>query len=207
MDDETIRIAVGLRLGAPLCVQHHCQHCNELVDESGTHGLSCIRSEGRLPRHSDLNLLIQRSLTSINIPSVLEPSGLYRRDGRRPDGLTMIPWLQGRALLWDVTVRDTFAPSYLQLSSSRAGAVADSAAGQKRRMYEDLHLTSHCFIPLAFETAGAFAKDTLVFIRDLSRRIRASTGDPLSLLKLCQRVSVSLQRFNALSIRGSVNLC
>jgi len=27
-----------------------------------------------------------------NIPTVKEPSGLRRSDGKRPDGLTLIPW-------------------------------------------------------------------------------------------------------------------
>ena len=41
MDDDTIRVAVGLRLGAPLCRPHTCQHCGAEVDSLATHGLSC----------------------------------------------------------------------------------------------------------------------------------------------------------------------
>ena len=33
MDDEVVRIAVGLRLGVALCVAHCCQHCGSDVDE------------------------------------------------------------------------------------------------------------------------------------------------------------------------------
>ena len=65
LDNEVVRVAVGLRLGSPLCIEHHCQHCGQIVDTSGTHGLSCRRSEGRIPRHSALNDLVQRSLNSI----------------------------------------------------------------------------------------------------------------------------------------------
>ena len=32
MDDSTIRVAVGLRLGAPLCRPHKCHHCGAEVD-------------------------------------------------------------------------------------------------------------------------------------------------------------------------------
>ena len=49
MDDETIAIAVGLCLGAPLCHPHQCQHCGGEVDSLGTHGLSCWWSEGCFP--------------------------------------------------------------------------------------------------------------------------------------------------------------
>jgi hypothetical protein len=39
LDDEAIRIAVGLRLGANLCVAHDCI-CGFFVDCLGSHGLS-----------------------------------------------------------------------------------------------------------------------------------------------------------------------
>ena len=39
------------------------------------------------------------------------PRGLYRTVGKRPDGVTMIPWEMGKQLVWDVTVVDALAPS------------------------------------------------------------------------------------------------
>ena len=41
--DETIRVAVGLRLGLSLCEAHTCP-CGALVSARGTHGVSCKRS-------------------------------------------------------------------------------------------------------------------------------------------------------------------
>ena len=38
LDDDSIRIAVGLRLGLPLCSSHTCP-CGEQVDSRGIHGL------------------------------------------------------------------------------------------------------------------------------------------------------------------------
>ena len=32
----------------------------------------------------------------LDLPSILEPRGLYRPDGKRPDGVTMIPWVRVR---------------------------------------------------------------------------------------------------------------
>ena len=46
MDDEVVRIAVGLRLGLSLCQPHECIHCGVAVDASGVHGLSCRFSRG-----------------------------------------------------------------------------------------------------------------------------------------------------------------
>ena len=64
MDDSTVRIAVGLRLGTTLCHPHSCHHCGAEVNSLGTHGLSCKRSEGRHYRHSALNDIVHRALTT-----------------------------------------------------------------------------------------------------------------------------------------------
>jgi hypothetical protein len=52
-------------------------------------------------------------LTSIHVNSTLEPNGLSRDDGKRPDGMTLIPWIKGQPLIWDVTIVDTLADSYV----------------------------------------------------------------------------------------------
>ena len=96
MDDDTIRVAVGLRLGAPLCRPHTCHHCGAEVDSLATHGLSCRWSEGRYHRHAVMNDIVHRALASAKVPSRLEPSGLYRADGKRPDGITVVPWKCGK---------------------------------------------------------------------------------------------------------------
>ena len=66
-------------------------------------------------------------MTSAGIPYTLEPSGLSRSDGKRPDGLTSVPWSHGRSLIWDVTIPDKLASSYRPLAVSKAGAVAARA--------------------------------------------------------------------------------
>ena len=75
------------------------------------HGRSCKSRCGRVSRHQMLNNIIHRSLASANISSRLEPSGLYRADGNRPDGVTLIPWSKGKFLVWDATCVDTFCDS------------------------------------------------------------------------------------------------
>src|SRR5688572_25352750 len=105
LDDETIRVAVGLRLGINLC-QPHPFSCGTLVDSRGTHGLSRKLSSGRMARHHHLNDLIWRTLQRAGIPSTKKPVGLSRSDGKRPEGLTLIPWQVGKNLIWNVTVAD-----------------------------------------------------------------------------------------------------
>lgn len=42
-------------------------------------------------RHRAVNSIIHRSLRFANIPSKLEPFDLYRSNGRRPDGTSILP--------------------------------------------------------------------------------------------------------------------
>ena len=126
LDDDAVRIAVGLRLGAPICQKHDCR-CGKSVDESGTHGLKCKFSAGRHSRHAALNGIFKRAMGSAGIISMLEPKDLLRDDGKRPDGKTLIPWSNGKPLVWDVTVVDTVADSYLVGSSRNAGAASELA--------------------------------------------------------------------------------
>lgn len=45
LDDDSLRTAVDLRLGTPLCSPHKCRNCNQKVDSTGRHGLSCKYSK------------------------------------------------------------------------------------------------------------------------------------------------------------------
>ena len=92
MDDHTVRVAVRLRLGTAVCGPHSCQLCGTAVDSLGRHALSCRRSKGRHQRHAALNDIIKRGLSAAHVPSRLEPVGLSRSDGKRPDGVILAPW-------------------------------------------------------------------------------------------------------------------
>ncbi len=112
LDNPSLRIAVGLRLGTAICAPHHCQFCGAEVSSLGLHGLCCRKSEGRHSRNASLNDIIKRSLSTAGISSRLEPPGLSCSDGQRPDGMTLVPWSSGHPLVWDATCPDTFASSY-----------------------------------------------------------------------------------------------
>ena len=159
-------VAVGLRLGLPLGCSHTCSSCGSEVDELGTHGLSCRFSKGRHSRHAAVNDIIRRALDSARIPSHLEPLGLYRSDGMRPDGATVVPWKYGRVLVWDATCTDTLAPSHRALAAREPRAVAADAEQRKRVKYAHLDHT-HFFVPVAVETLGAMGAEALAFLRRL----------------------------------------
>ena len=155
-----------------------------------------------MARHHNINDLVWRGLTRAGIPSTKEPSGLSRTDGKRPDGLTLIPWQGGKSLIWDVTVADTLAASHLSTTSITAGGAADAAAERKDEKYREL-TRSHLFIPLSCETLGPMNLKARNFINDLGKRIAAATGDHREGSFLFQRLSIAIQRFNSVCFKGS----
>ena len=205
LDNETVRIAVVLRLGIELCVPHACP-CGTMVDALGIHGLSCRLVCGRMARHQILNDLIWRAFSKASIPACKEPSGLLRTDGKQPDGLSLIPWQAGKAVTWDVTVINTLAASYASASLNPGGA-AELAAERKSLKYSVL-ANSYLFQPLAFETLGPINTSGIAFISELGRRIRLISGDPRESSFLFQRLSLAVQRFNSIAFRGTfATLC
>ena len=77
------------------------------------------------------NNVVTRALGSAGIPATKEPVGLLRSDGKRPDGLTLVPWQSGKPLTWDVTVAHTLAASYVSSTARAAGAATEMAATRK----------------------------------------------------------------------------
>ena len=204
MSNDTVRIAIGLRVGAPLCLPHTCACCGKPVDNLGLHGLSCQSSQGRVPRHQMLNNIIHRSLASANISNRLEPSGLYRADGKRPDGVTHVPWSGGKFLVWDATCVDTFCSSRRSAAAKEAGGAAAIAEREKARKYEHLD-RSYSFQPIAVETCGSMGPESLCFLHDLGQRLKSATGETQSFSYLLQRLSVAIQTGNASSILGTMD--
>ena len=131
LDDESIRVAIGLRLGLMICEPHEC-FCGAIFDKYGIHCLSCKFGPGRITRQSILNDLLCKALCSSGIPAIKEPTGLLREDGKRPDGLSLVPWSAGKSLTWDVTVADTLARSNLPQTVHRSGAAAEAAAEREK---------------------------------------------------------------------------
>lgn len=205
MDDEAVRVAVGFRLGAKVCEPHACP-CGAQVDARGIHCLSCRQGPGRIMRHNHINDIIWRALTKAHIPASKEPSGLSRSDGKRPDGVTLIPWKSGKSAIWDVTVCDTLAMSYIGSTSIEAGSAAEGAASKKISKYLEL-AQSYKFFPVAFETFGPLNSVGSDFISDIGKALSRASGDPREPSFLRQRLSVALQKHNAICFKHSFTDC
>ena len=128
-----------------------CQHCLSL--QLGRHGLSCKKQAGRHPRHLHVNDLIKWALPKADMPSRLKPQGLERNDGKRPNGLTLFPFKEGKCMVWDFTCTDTLASSHLKDTLKNHGAASEKAEKLKIAKYKHLQRDYH-MVPIAIETFG-----------------------------------------------------
>jgi len=147
LDDEAVRIAVGLRLELDLCEPHQC-HCSSVVKARGLHSLVCKRAPGRSAKHHALNDLVACSFASAGVLATNEPAGFSKTDGKRPDSLTLVPWQSSKSLCWDVAVICSVAKPYINGAACEPGAAAEVAASCKEEKYADLD-SCYLFEPIA----------------------------------------------------------
>ena len=98
---------------------------------------------------------------------------------------------------------DTLAPSHCLESSVKAGSAAAKAEASKTAKYADI-ARHYSFVPLVFETLGAWGKQCSEFIQNLGLRITLVTGDKKEPSYLRQRLSIAIQRGNAIACRGTL---
>lgn len=130
---------------------------------------------------------------------------MFRDDGKRVDGMTLTPWSHGQMLVWDATCSDTLAPSYLHLSLSKSGSVAELAGKHKLTKYKKLLDQNYIIIPFAVETLGPWCHEAVKFIKILGKLISSKTGEAKSTIYLKQRISLAIQRSNSASVMGTFN--
>jgi len=124
-------------------------------------------------------------------------------DQVHPDGVTILPWKNGKRLVWDVTCSDSFATTYRHLALSGSGQVAEAAEKRKLENYKGLN-EKYIVQPVAFDTLGAFGPQTREFISTIGKSLIKSTGDRRAASFLRQRISVEIQRANSWSIIESL---
>ena len=123
------------------------------------------------------NNINKRSLDTAGLHSILEPVGLDRGDGRRPDGVTSFPFKGGKALAWDATCTDSFSASNLYSTILNPGSASSTAEDLKRQKYPQL-VADFEFVPVAVETSGIIGSVGCSLLTDIGRRISRATNDP-----------------------------
>ena len=129
-----------------------------------------------------------------------EPAGLLRGDGKRPDGLPLLPWQSG--LTWDVTVADILTSSSTPTTSVTPCGAAEAAATPKSAKYTEI-IQSHIFVSIAIESLEPINMYGQRFLESLGERLSSISGDP-RVTFLYQRLSVLIQIFNSIAFRGTL---
>src|SRR6218665_3475169 len=83
-----------------------------------------------------------------------------------------------------------------------AGSAAEQAAVCKTAKYALLPAT-HVFVPIAFETLGPVNAEAAEFLSELGRCISSVSRDQRETNFLLQRLSICVQRHNAIAFSGT----
>ena len=117
---------------------------------------------------------MKKSTISSVFPAT-RPLGLSRSDGKRPDGLSLVPWEAGKPLTWDVTVICPLADSYVAAAARETGS-AEEAATRKTAKYSSIQ-AHHIFQPVAVESLGPINASGRIFLSKLGRKLADQSGD------------------------------
>ncbi len=201
LEDEEFRNSLCIRLGTPIFQPHKCQ-CGQLVDEHGDHSFACRKNNGKILRHSMINDCFSRGLKSAKLPNITEPVGLPGSQHLRPDGITVIPFKEGKSLAWDVTCPHPICSSWLHRVTTGKSAT-EEVEQRKKKKYAQLQ-DRYIFTPIAIDTIGAYGPDTKIFLQDICRRLVKMTDNPKAGSQFRQRLSIAVQRGNSKTLSFSL---
>ncbi|KAJ4448770.1 hypothetical protein ANN_00161 [Periplaneta americana] len=108
-----------------------------------------------------------------------------------------------KSLIWDSTCVDILAPSHVPNTSRRAASAAELAVKKKVNKYAHL-LDNYIFVPFAVETFGPWSHDAKVLVSQIGQILISITGDRRCTTYLRQRLSIAIQRGNAMSVLGTL---
>ncbi|CAK9292669.1 unnamed protein product, partial [Gordionus sp. m RMFG-2023] len=128
----------------------------------------------------------------------VEPFGLFRSDGKRPDGISLIPWKRGQFLVWDYSCIDPLAPS-----NQTVNILDERKETLKISKYSEIS-QEYIFIPIISTTLTTFGKYALSFFKKLGSHIRQLTGEPREGFFLRQRLAMAIHKANYISSIGSL---
>ena len=91
------------------------------------------------------------------------------------------------------------------LTSVSPGAAAERAALLKHTKYAAIKAT-HKSVPVAIETLGPINEEGTSFLCEIGERLKVVSGDPRERAFLFHRVSVIVQRANAIAFHGTFDI-
>ena len=133
---------------------------------------------------------------------VFNPLDLYFLGVLKNNNNTLLPLQSGKLLCWDVTVICPLAGSYVSRAAREAGAAAEMAATRKEK-YAELD-SRYLFQLIAVQTLSVFNTSPNNLLKEIGLKISLNTGESREISFLYQRISVLVQRFNAVLLHDSL---
>ena len=218
---KEFQISMLLRLGEPLKnIPQKCDCSKKIIlDDIGTHLLSCSKSNGANMRHKVIQNDFQVLATYAGYESTKEDPNLFTiidsNDHDRGDILIKeIPYNGKKAdasniknLLVDVTIGLPTAKSYVKKAAKEKLYLIGKLNEFKNDKYKQKCIEADMnFMPMAFEVFGAWSKETMSLFKFLIQQAADISGIPPSILHnyWAGRISTSLMKYNSLYI---INKC
>jgi len=87
-------------------------------------------------------------------------------------------------------------------TAREAEAAANRASASKTAIYRALSV-SHIFVPVAVETAGTWGQSAIELVQEIGRCITMVTEETRETMFLLQRLSIALQKGNAIAFQST----
>jgi hypothetical protein len=175
-----------------------CNQCNRSPNDIlGNLAVSCPNSGDKISRHNNIAKELYRTCQSALFNSRLEERNLMH--GNENEN-----WAHGRPAAFDRSVIHPAAYSYFRNASKQDNAAATERETTKIRKYAELNAINpapinYQFCPLVVETFGSWsdaACKIIVRIANSQATVIRLAGH-FAVERLFQRLSVTLQKFNA----------
>ena len=121
-------------------------------------------------KHQRGNDIRRIALRKAGGPSKLELAGLLIDDGKRPDGVTYIPWTGGSVLEWDFTCVSRQAQRNINDGFHDGPSVANLTEEKKRSLYSGLPRSCQ-FVPISVENVRGISESSYRTLSVIGRRI------------------------------------
>jgi hypothetical protein len=205
MQPQWFITAVKFRLGATQFAYNEvCNQCNRSPNDIlGNHAVSCPNSGDRISRHNNIAKELYRTCQSALFNPRLEERNLMHGN-ERPGDLFIENWAHGRPAAFDVSVIHPAAYSYFRNASKQDNAAATERETTKIRKYAELNAINpapinYQFCPLVVESFGSWSDAACKIIVRIAKSQATVIGlaGHIAVERLFQRLSVTLQKFNA----------
>ena len=220
MYSRSFRASCRYRAGLPMydvpdTTLARCSGCGvRRLDKWGDHALSCSGTGDRTTRHNLVCDAGFKFCRAAGLSPVRELPDLLPGNISRPADIYVERWCPstGSALALDVTVVSPLAPSMRRRvaaadTSAYAASVAEDAKRSKH--LQACRQRGVTFIPLAFETLGAFGPASTPPLQRIAALCAKAVDRPVGTLlsALRRRISIAIQRGNgAMLVRRAPNV-